>query len=82
MSMMPTTSSLVKYDNPVLISKSTDRRSKVGRVFAAKTTSCQFTPNLLGADSEKRRCSSQRNRRSNPKPSYQKQAASYGGAEE
>ena len=29
MSMMPTTSSLVKYDNPVLISKSTDRRSKV-----------------------------------------------------
>ena len=27
--MMPTTSSLVKYDNPVLISKNTDRRSKV-----------------------------------------------------
>ena len=28
-SMIPPTSSLVKYDNPVLVSKSNDKRSKV-----------------------------------------------------
>lgn len=28
-SMIPPTSSLVKYDNPVLVSKNTDKRSKV-----------------------------------------------------
>ena len=29
MSMIPPTASLVKYDNPLLVSKSTDRKSKV-----------------------------------------------------
>ena len=33
-SMIPPTASLVKYDNPVLVSKNTDKRSKVGMIAA------------------------------------------------